>query len=54
VVPETADIAGVMLDGEAVESYETRVTNRGTEVSVEISPERRRTLVVRTREGDSC
>ncbi|WP_231184156.1 hypothetical protein [Haladaptatus sp. DYF46] len=54
VIPETADIAAVMLDGEAVESYETRVTNRGTEVSAKTTPEGRRTLVVRTRDGDSC
>ena len=49
VVPRTAEIAAVTLDGERVETYETRVTNRGMEISVNANPEANQTLVVRTR-----
>ena len=48
VVPRDDEVAEVRLDGEAVEEYETRATNRGLEVTVDAAPGEAHTLVVRT------
>jgi hypothetical protein len=45
-LPRGSTVASVVLDGSAVDAFETRETNRGLEVWVGAEPQRRHTLVV--------
>ncbi len=47
-LPHGAEVASVTLNGESIEDYDVRTTNRGTEVSVDGSSGESNVLVVRT------
>jgi hypothetical protein len=47
-LPRDATPKAVVVDGEATAEYETRETNRGLEVWVEVAPHKRHTLVITT------